>query len=154
MSMMRPMATHSASMVRARRLDQRLHSGAFVAAEVVHHHDVAWAQFWDQGLFHPGLEDQAVDRAVDHEGGDHAAASHAGNQRGGLPMAMRHCHAKSLTARAAAVSARHVRAGPAFIDENQALGIEVELLFEPGFAADQGVRALLLGRVRSLFLRV
>ena len=69
-------------------------------------------------------------------------------------MTVRHRHAQALAARAAAISPGHVGAGPAFIDEHQALGIKVKLSFEPGFALGQDVRALLLGRVRGLFLRV
>ena len=69
-------------------------------------------------------------------------------------MTMRKRHAQAVAARAAAISARHVRAGPAFIHEHQAVGVEVELPVEPGLTPDQDVRALLFGRVRSLFLRV
>jgi len=69
-------------------------------------------------------------------------------------MTMRKRHAQAVAARAAAISARHVRAGPAFIHEHQAVRIEIELPLEPSLAPDQDVRALLLGRVRGLFLRV
>jgi hypothetical protein len=69
-------------------------------------------------------------------------------------MAVRHRHAQALTARTAAVSPGHVCAGPAFIDEHQALRIEVELSLEPSLASAQDVRPVLLGRMRGLFLRV
>jgi hypothetical protein len=49
---------------------------------------------------------------------------------------------------------RHIRRGPGFIDEHEALGIEVELTFEPILPSLHDVRALLLGGVRGLFLRV
>ena len=130
------------------------HGRPLVAAEVVHHHDVTRPQLRHQRLLHPSLENHTVDRAVDHKGGDDAAAAHAGDQRGGLPMAMRHRHAQALATRAAAVAARHVGAGPTLVHEHQAVGVEVELPFEPSLASDQDVGALLFGRVRGLFLRV
>jgi hypothetical protein len=52
------------------------------------------------------------------------------------------------------VVARHVGRGPCFIDEDQALGIEVELPIEPGFAPLRDVGTILLRGVRRLFLRV
>jgi hypothetical protein len=69
-------------------------------------------------------------------------------------MSVRHGHAQALAAWAAAISPGHIGAGPALIDEHQAVGIEVELCFEPSFALGQDVRALLLGRVAGLFLCV
>jgi hypothetical protein len=67
---------------------------------------------------------------------------------------MRHGHAQALAARATPVSPGHVGAGPALIDEHQAFGIEVELSLASLVAPNQDIRALLLGRMRSLFLRV
>lgn len=107
-----------------------------------------------QGLLDPGLEDDPVDRAVDHEGRHDACAAHTGDQRGGFPVAVRHRHAQALAARAAAVSPGHVRAGPAFVDEHQALRVEVDLPLEPGLAPAQDVWPVLLGCMCGLFFRV
>ena len=52
------------------------------------------------------------------------------------------------------MAAGHAGTGPAFVDENQAVGIEVELPLEPGLALDHDIGALLLTGVRGLFLRV
>ena len=54
----------------------------------------------------------------------------------------------------ASVAARHVGGGPGLVDEDQLLRIEIELAFEPDLATLQDVGALLLGRVRGLFLSV
>src|SRR3954453_11939678 len=57
-------------------------------------------------------------------------------------------------ARTPAIAARHIRGGPGLVDEDQALGIE------SGLAADEhapglgDIRAVLLGRVQGVFLRV
>ena len=45
-------------------------------------------------------------------------------------------------------------AGSAFINENKLIRIEMELTFEPQLASDFHILALLLGRVRCLFLYV
>ena len=69
-------------------------------------------------------------------------------------MAMWHAHPQPLPARTAAMAAGHAGTGPAFVDEDQTIGIEVELSLEPGLALDHDIRALLLAGVRGLFLRV
>jgi hypothetical protein len=50
--------------------------------------------------------------------------------------------------------AGHVRRGPSFVDEDKALGIEIELALEPILASLQNVGPILLTRVCGLFLRV
>ena len=69
-------------------------------------------------------------------------------------MSVRNADPQALTARSATVTARHVGGGPGLVDEDQALGVEIELPFEPGLALLRDVGAALLGRVRGLFLRV
>jgi hypothetical protein len=69
-------------------------------------------------------------------------------------MAVRDADAQAFAAAAAAVAARHLRRSPGLVDEDQALGIEIKLAFEPGLAPHQDVGSVLLGRVRGLFLRV
>ena len=44
--------------------------------------------------------------------------------------------------------------GPGFVDEHKAVGIEIQLVIEPGPATLHDVQTILLGRVRGLFLRV
>jgi len=67
---------------------------------------------------------------------------------------MRHTHPKPLATSAAAMAACHIGGGPGLVDEDQPVGIEVELILEPLFASDQDVGAILFGGVRGLFLRV
>ena len=49
---------------------------------------------------------------------------------------------------------RFFSSGSAFINENKLIRIEMELTFEPQRASDFHIFALLLGRVRCLFLYV
>jgi len=69
-------------------------------------------------------------------------------------MAMWHRRPAPLAPRRSAVGARHLGGCAAFVDEDEAFGIEVRLPLEPSEAPSGYVGALLLGRVRRLFLRV
>jgi hypothetical protein len=53
--------------------------------------------------------------------------------------------AQPLAPPATAIAPRHVGAGPGFVDEDQLLGIKIELAIEPVLASLQDVRAILLG---------
>jgi len=69
-------------------------------------------------------------------------------------VAVRDAGPQALAPPAAAMAARHVGRGPGFVDEDEAVRVEVELVLEPGLALLQDVGAILLGRVSGLFLRV
>ena len=82
---------------------------------------------------------------------DHAGHAQSGNQRGRLTMAVRVAHPQPLAPAATAVAACHVGRCPRFIDEDQPLGIEIELPLEPGLALDQNVGAVLPLGMRGLY---
>jgi len=69
-------------------------------------------------------------------------------------MAAGDAGAQSFATSATAVRSGHVGRGPGLIDEDKTLGIELELLLEPGLSALQDVRPILFAGVRGLFLRV
>lgn len=69
-------------------------------------------------------------------------------------MPVRHAGPQSFTAWRSAIATRHVRRCPGLIDEDELLWIEIELAVEPFLAPLQDVWAILLGRMRCLFLRV
>lgn len=52
------------------------------------------------------------------------------------------------------MSAGHIGLGPGFVDEDETLGIQVDLPVEPGLTLAQDIRSVLLAGVRGLFLRV
>jgi hypothetical protein len=97
-----------------------------------------------------GLEGDAIDRAIEHEGRDHAARGQASDEGRRFLVAVGDADPQAFAAAAAAVGPRHVGRSPGLVDEDQALGIEIELAFEPGLAPLQDVGAVLLGCVRSL----
>ena len=98
-----------------------------MAAKVVHDDDGAGPQRGGQNPLNPGLEDAAVDRAVDDERRDNARAAQCGDESGGFPMSVRHTHAQALAAQTATVTTGHIGAGPAFIDEDELRRVEFEL---------------------------
>ena len=61
--------------VRAGISDGPAHGNALVAAQVVHHDDVARPQSWHQELCHPGQEQAAVDGTVEHARCDNAVGA-------------------------------------------------------------------------------
>jgi hypothetical protein len=52
------------------------------------------------------------------------------------------------------MAAGHIGGGPGFVDEDEALRVQIELAIEPVLALLQDVGAILLDGVASLFLRV
>ncbi len=69
-------------------------------------------------------------------------------------MPMRDGGTQPLATRRPAVSARHLGRGPSFINEDQAIRVQIGLVLKPLPTLCQDVRALLLCGVASLFLRV
>jgi hypothetical protein len=58
---------------------------------------------------------------------------------------------QAFAARSPAVLAGHVGLGPGFIDEDQAVGIDLALMALPALALAGDVRPILLGGVQSFF---
>src|ERR687893_792085 len=95
-----------------------------------------------------------IDRAVEHIGHADAGRSQSGDQRGQFPVPMRDAAPQPQAARTPAIAARHVRGGPGFVDEDQAIGIEHRLAADEHAPGLGDIRAVLLGRVQALFLSV
>lgn len=104
------------------RLDHLAHPRAFVTGQIVHGHDVARPEFGHEHFVDIGLEGDAVDRSVEHEGRGDAVAMQFGDEGGRLPVPMRDADPEPLAAQAASVTARHVGRCPGFVDEDEPLG--------------------------------
>ncbi len=140
--------------LRALGLDLGTCSGVFVRGQIVEDDDVTPPERGREHVRGPGGEPLAGHRSVEHERRGHARQPERADEGGGVPMAVRHAHAQPLALGCAAMQACHLGARSGLVDEDQPPGIEVGLLGEPGTAALQDIRAILLGRVAGLFLRV
>ena len=134
--------------------DQRPGRGTFMAGQIVHDDDVAGVEGRNKDLLDISFEPGAVDRSVQNHGRHHAAQTQPCDKRRRFAMPVREPHAQPLAFCTSSVGARHVRRRPGFINEDQPLRIEIELVFEPAVAALQYVWTILLYGVASLFLRV
>lgn len=127
---------------------------AFVAGEVIHHHHVAWPQHFDQLLFHPGLEQCAVDRSLDAQRSHKACRTQCSQEGRRFPATVGYCFGQTCSTKAAAIGAAHVRLGPRFVEENDAVRIELQLFGEPLSTSFGNIFATLFGRQTRLFFRV
>jgi len=132
-------------------LDGAAHRDGLVGRQVVHNHDVARGQGRRQDLFDIGHEGGAVHGAVEHHGRGHAIQAQRTHEGRGLPVPVGHRRPAPLAAPRAPVAPRHLGRGAGLVDEDQALGVQLGLRLEPGPAASQHVRALLLAGVRGFF---
>ena len=135
----------------ASRFDGVPHAGALVSRKVVHHDDVAGRQCRHENLLDIGQEGWAVHGAVEHHGGCHAGEPQAGREGGRLPMSMRDGRPAAFAAPRPATQSGHLGRGPRLVDEDQLLGIKLELIIEPGLTRVPDVLALLLGRMSGFF---
>ena len=62
--------------------------------------------------------------------------------------------AQALAPPATTMAPCHVGGRPGLVDEDQLVGVEIELAVEPLLATEQDVGTILLRRVAGLFLRV
>jgi hypothetical protein len=51
-----------------------------MAAEIIHHHDIAWSQGRDQELLEPGEEAFAIDRPIEYIWGDETVTAQTGDE--------------------------------------------------------------------------
>ena len=71
-------------------LDCLTNAGNLVRAEPVHDHDIATVQRGNQHLLDIGEEGLAVDRPIEHAGGNQAIAAQTGDEGRGIPVPVRH----------------------------------------------------------------
>ena len=86
----------------------------------VHHDDIALAQDRDHKLLDVGAKARAIHRSIEHTRRGDLPDAQRGDECCGLPVSARHTGYQALTARAAAIAARHVGCGASYVDENQA----------------------------------
>jgi hypothetical protein len=100
-----------------------------------------------------GAEAFAINGAVEQVGRIDAVIAQGGKKRS-LPAAMRKLIDEALSFRCPAAQPGHVGFRPGLVDEHQSPGIDAALIGSPARAMAAYVRAVLLARVKRLFLNV
>jgi hypothetical protein len=134
-----------------RTSDEGPHSGAFMAAKIVHDDDVAGPEAWEKDLLDIGLEQVAIDRTVEYARCGNAIAAQSSEEGHGFPVPLRHIGLQPFAFATPAADRRHVGLGPGFIDEDQPGGINHGLIFLPPVASPGDVRSLLFAGVICFF---
>lgn len=98
-----------------------------VTGEIVHDDKVAGTERREEVLFDPCFEQHAIDGPINNQRGGQSAHAKRGQERRGLPMAVRHMADQAFSFWRAAPRTRHVRFDPCFVDEHKALRVQVRL---------------------------
>ncbi len=143
-------------MVRAAagRLNGLSNAMDLVSWQVVHDDGVARPQRWGESLFDIGQESVAIHGAVQNKRSDQTVGAQSSGECCRLPMSVWDGSTASLAAWRAPVKPRHFGVGAGFVDEDEALRVEIDFPFEPIFPRGIYIAAPLLGGVRCLFLSV
>ena len=131
------------------RSDGAANGLAFMAAEIVHDHQIAWPEGGDQHFLDIGFEAFGVDRAIEQPWRLNAIMTKRGEEGQSFPVAIRNLGHEPLPAPRPSPERRHVGFRPGLVDEDQALRIDLALPVRPldapardvgsvAFAGDEG----------------
>jgi len=137
--------------LRANRADRSPYRWIFVAAQIVHHHNVACPQGRNQELLHPGEETLCVDRTIQDARRGDAVTSQSSHEGECLARAVWHFVDQTLPSGAAAMHAGHVGLRPGLVDEDQAARINLALPLLPLAPSPGDVSTILLTGAQAFF---
>ncbi len=124
---------------------------SLVACQIVEDDDIAGLEGGDQTLSNPRGKGDAVDGAIEDEGGDDAVAAQASQEGQRLPVTMRDFCDERLSPLTPAAGARHVGLDPSLVDEDQTIRIKPVLMGLPSHPEPGHLRAVLLARHQCFF---
>jgi len=133
------------------RSDRSANGFSFVAAEIVHHHEITGFKRGHEHLFDIDREAVAVDRAIKDPGGVDAVMAQRPDKGHGLPVAVGNLGFEPLAPRRPAPERRHIGLGPGLVDEDQACRVDPGLIFLPLLTPSRDVRAILLAGEHGFF---
>jgi hypothetical protein len=124
---------------------------AFVAAEVVHDHQVAGLERRYQNLFDISAEPLCVDRTIQQPGRLDAVMSKCRDKGHRVPVAIRDVAEQARPARRPATQRGHVGLGPGLVDKDQTGRVNAGLIATPLRAAASDVGAILFAGEKGFF---
>jgi|HubBroStandDraft_6_1064221.scaffolds.fasta_scaffold391663_1 hypothetical protein len=133
------------------RADRSPYGRVLMAAEIVHHHDIAWPQSWNQELHHPGEETLGVDGAIQDARRGNPITSQPGHEGECLALAVRNLGDQALASGAAAMQAGHIRLRPGLINEDQTGRTNLALPLLPLSPTPRDISAVLLAGTQAFF---
>jgi hypothetical protein len=104
---------------------------AFVAVQIVHHHQLVRPERGNEHFLDVGAEAFAVDRTVDEPRRLDAVVAKRGDEGHGFPMAVGNFGDEPLAAPRPASQRLHVGLRPRLVDEHQTLGVDPALTQRP-----------------------
>jgi len=124
---------------------------ALVAAEIVHHHEIAWLEDGNEDLLDIGEEGFAVDRSVNDARSLEAVMAECRQEGERAPAAMRRLGDQLVAARSPAAQWRHVGLGPGLVDEDEATRIDPSLILPPLLTPSHDRGSILLACEQRFF---
>jgi hypothetical protein len=131
--------------------DSGSHALAFVTAQIVHDHYVCRPKRRNQNRFDVEQKAFGIDGSIDEPRRIDAVVPQRGEERHGVPMAIRCLGLEAISFGSPAAQGRHVGFGPGLVDEDQAGRINATLVPYPPFAPSADVGTILLGGQQSFF---
>ena len=107
------------------------HRLAFVAAEIVHDDDVAFAQRRHKDPLDIGSESLAVDRSLKKPGCFDSIEAQCGHEGHRGPASLWDLCDQALAERRPSTQRRHIGLGPRLVDEDETLRLDAALIFCP-----------------------
>jgi hypothetical protein len=119
---------------------------AFVAAEIVEDHDIAFGEGGSQYLLDVEGEEFPVDGAIDDPRGIDTIDPQGRNEGERLPVTVGNAGREALSPRSPAAQRRHIGLDPGLIEEGEAFRVDAMLMCLPALPLARDVWPILLGR--------
>jgi hypothetical protein len=124
---------------------------AFVAAEIVEDHDIAFGKGRSKYLLDVEGEELPVDGAINDPWGVNAIDPQGCDEGECLPVTVRNPRRQALSPRSPAAQRRHVGLDPGLIEEDEPLRVDAMLMGLPSLPLASDVWPILLGRQNAFF---
>jgi hypothetical protein len=119
--------------------------------EIVHDHDIAGSQRWDQKLFNPGKKALRVDRTIENTGSVNPVRPESGKESHCPPMTMRNLRGQAFAYPTTTMRAGHIRLRPRLVNKNEPSYIEPTLISLPSQTLTRDISPVLLGGQETFF---
>lgn len=127
------------------RTDEFLYAGDFVRSEIVHHHNLSGLELRTQNVLQISEKDVAIGGRLNHHRAHPAGKTDGTQHRQGAPVACGNSFVDTLTAHRPPIPPGHFRCDPAFVEENEALRIDLFACFLPKLSFCGDLFPLLFG---------